>query len=153
MEFAGVALAIVPILFKTLESYRAASNTLHTYRHYSREVDRSNDLFKVQKRNFLNECQWLLQLVRCEDPDEPAISMLKSTAHPAWQDEELDLEICSELGDRAGPCQIIIKWTLLLLQEVEIDLTCFDVLRSESKKVRISPYSYCNDSTLSTLQC
>ena len=59
-EAVGVALAVLPLIIKAVESYEKIGDLVSTYRKYSKVVERFNIQLSTQKTIFRNECVLLL---------------------------------------------------------------------------------------------
>lgn len=59
-EAVSVALAVLPLIIKAVESYEKIGDLVSTYRKYSKVVERFNIQLSTQKTIFRNECVLLL---------------------------------------------------------------------------------------------
>lgn len=149
MEVSGLVFGVIPLVLEAVKNYRRVCSTLHTFRHYSREVRRVEKQFNVCRQIFLNECNLLLQIVA---PDDYSHDMLADRSHEFWRTHahlEEDLNKC--LSDGYGACKIIILETRDMLIDLEESLSSFDVLANHKRRVCIVPEHYFETTSVFTL--
>ncbi|KAI9784902.1 MAG: hypothetical protein M1816_000597 [Peltula sp. TS41687] len=132
VEAVAFTLGVVPILIEAVKVYRSTADKIHTFRHYSREVDRIQRKFQTQKQFFLNECHQLLRLIL--NNDQKAKEMVENSTHDLWEDEELEEQLNNYLSGNYQACHNILEDTGGSLKEFEQELKCFDILRTRRTK-------------------
>lgn len=132
MEVSGLVFGVIPLVLEAVKNYRKVCNTLHTFRHYSREVRRTEKQFNVCRQIFLNECNLLLQIVAGENY---AHDMLADATHDFWRRAQLEEDLNKSLSDGYEACKIIITETRDMLGLLEENLSSFDVLVRHKQRV------------------
>lgn len=74
IEVAGLVFGVLLVIFETIRGYSKLSRSLHTFRYWSKEVDRVSTQLKLHNGIFLNECRLLLRLI---EDDMTADNLLK----------------------------------------------------------------------------
>ena len=115
-EAAGLALAVLPLLISAAESYRNCIRPIERFLCFNSHVRRFQDEFNVQRTIFRNQCRILL--VRVVE-DEVATCMLQDTAHPSWQDHDIDKRISCQLRDSKEACATVIGSIKTILKDLE----------------------------------
>lgn len=132
LELAGLVFGVLPIFLQVLQSYRNIHDTLHTFRHYSREVERIRDRFKIQQHNFQNEYS-LLQYVLTGEDD---LQVMRTNSDDIVRNPSLlEKHLNERLEESCEICKGIVNNTKMKLEEMEEDLKSFAVLKSEKRQV------------------
>ena len=135
LEVAGLGVGILlPLVVEALKGYSTTRKQLKTYRAYSNEVRRLYNHFGIQRDNYFNECQLLLQDLVGDDAED----MLDDCSHHRWGDSDLAERIRKRLENNYDNCVRIMKAIKETLEEVAEELKPFDVLLSE--KSQVCPY-------------
>ena len=132
VEVAGLVFGVLPIIFEAIRAYSAVSDGLHTFRHWSREVDRVSEKLKTQEGIFRNECRLLLRLV---EDGQVADDMMKDNTNLRWTNKATNAKLKSVLKDNVELCCSIIKEVRGAVVEMTEEMQKFEVLRSQKQKV------------------
>lgn len=132
LEIPGLIFGVLPVFVQVLQSYRNIHDTLHAFRHYSREVKRIKIQFKIQHHNFQNECSLLQYIIAGED-----------TFQTVWDDKDrtsqrnasLEEHLNKRIDDSHQTCEDIVNDIKKELDEMEEDLKSFGVLKNEKRQV------------------
>ena len=138
VEVAGLALAVLPLLFETVRSYSNVHDSLHTFRHWGSEVFAISFELRIQRDIFFNECRLILQ----EAVDaEAAKNMIRNRDDKRWESAELEKKLLAVLEDNLERCCSIIVATSHIVKPLEEEMKRFNVLREQKRDVRASPRS------------
>ncbi|KAF2145964.1 uncharacterized protein K452DRAFT_242384 [Aplosporella prunicola CBS 121167] len=131
LEVAGLGVGILlPLVVEAVKGYSTTRKQLKTYRAYSNEVRRLYDHFGIQRDNYLNECQLLLQDLVGDDVED----MLEDCSHDRWKDRDLAERIKKRLENNYDNCVRIMMAVKEALEEVAEELKPFEVLLSEKEQ-------------------
>lgn len=133
VEVAGLVFGVLPIAFEALRAYSSVSDGLHTFRHWSREVDRISMKLGVYNGIFLNECRLLLRLV---EDDKTADDMLRDETNHRWSNRALNLRLKSLLQDNIDICCSIMEDTRDTVADMIEEMQKFSILHEQKQKVR-----------------
>jgi len=136
VEIAGLALAVLPILFETVRAYSNVHDSLHTFRHWAKEVSTISFELKIQREVFFNECRLFLQ--KAVDA-EAAKDMIRDRNDERWKSADLDKKLGAVLEDSLELCCSIITATHEVVGSIEAEMKRFNVLREHQRDVRASP--------------
>lgn len=132
LELAGLVFGVLPVFLQALQSYRNIRDTLHTFRHYSREVESIGDRFKIQQQNSQNEYSLLQYIVTGED----GLQVMSTSNDGIAQNNSLqEANLNQRLGESCEVCKGIVNNIKLKLEEMEEDLKSFAVLKSQKSQV------------------
>ena len=137
LEIAGLTL---PLLIETIKTYRLVYEKVHTYRNWSKEVERIRARFLTQREFFLNECHLLL--LDAVDDDASAKAMLEDLSHSNWSDPNLIGRVDERLSKNRKLGLLIIQSTREALEEIRLELQPFDQISENRIAVGISPISF-----------
>jgi len=132
IEVAGLVFGILPILIEAVKSYTDVADSLHTFRHYSKEVKSISLQLKVQNGIFLNHCRLLLRLV---EDDKGAEDMLEDGSDQRWTSKELNDRLNVVLRDSLELSCSIIEETKGVIDEIKEEMRKFDHLKAQKKMV------------------
>ena len=132
LEIPGLVFGVLPVFVQVLQSYRNIHDTLHTFRHYSREVKRIDVQFRIQQQNFQNECS-LLQYIASEEEGFQTTRGSKDCASRI--NGILEEHLNKRVNDSQQTCEEIVNDIKGELDEMEEDLKSFSVLKNTKKKV------------------
>ncbi|KAH4115333.1 hypothetical protein HBH47_181800 [Parastagonospora nodorum] len=130
IEVAGLVFGILPILIQVVKSYSDVADSLHTFRHYSKEVKSVSLQLKVQNGIFLNHCRLLLRLV---EDDKAAEDMLEDGSDQRWTSKELNDKLNVVLKDSLELSRSIIEETKDVIDEMKEEMRKFDHLKAQKK--------------------
>lgn len=134
LEIPGLVFGVLPVFVQVLQSYRNIHDTLHTFRHYSREVKRIKNGFKIQQHNFQNEYSLLQYVIAGEDNLQATWTTSDNTAR---RNALLEEHLNKRIDDSYGTCADIVNDTKKELDAMEENLKSFGVLKSEKRQVRL----------------
>lgn len=121
IEVAGLAFGVLPVVIEIVKSYKTACERLHTFRTYSKAIQRIQLRFRTQESNFRNECRHLFRLI-IEDGQE-AQDILQDPAHSRWRDSGLDEKLEKVLGSDYELCEDILKQIQEIVKDVRTELS------------------------------
>lgn len=127
MELAGLVVGIVPLIREVIKSYTTVRSFIKTYRRYSDEIRRLFCQFDVQKTNFENECDLLLQGIEGQDDPE----------NDSGEDAMLDSRLRERLSRNYESAVNTIEYIKSALEDIHGELQCFDILRSKRLEVKL----------------
>lgn len=136
LEVAGLVFGVLPILIEAVKAYSTVSDSLHTFRHWSREVKSISLQLKVQNGIFLNECRLLLRLV---EDEKAAENMLEDATDRRWTSKELNDKMNIVLNDNFELCCSIIEVTKDVACDMMEEMKRFDALEEQKHKVCAPP--------------
>ena len=126
---AGLALAVAPLIISALENYQNVFEPFIIFRKkYKEEVKRFQDLLRVQKQTFYNECGFLL-----DDIEGAGYDMVDNRSHWRWQDPELEIKLRSRLDDNYDACVAAVRRVRTILDEILDETKTLEIL--QQKKV------------------
>ena len=135
-EAAGFVLGAIPILIEVIKAYNSTYNTLHSMRHYSREVERIRKQYERQKQFFENECHLLLKsALPASSKDTDA--MVDNLEHRLWTENSLIRKVDALLKNNRKLGIDIASDIRATLEDVKSHLRCFDVVERQSRPVEI----------------
>ncbi|KAJ5964877.1 uncharacterized protein N7479_004753 [Penicillium vulpinum] len=135
LEIPGLVFGVLPVFVQVLQSYRNIHDTLHTFRHYSREVKRIKNRFRVQQQNFQNEYS-LLQYVIAGEDGEDDLQATWTSDHTARRKALLEEHLNKRIDDSYETFTDIVNDTKKELDEMEESLKAFSVLKIVFNKKR-----------------
>jgi hypothetical protein len=135
IEFAGLAFGVLPVLIEAVKAYSYVSSTLHTFRHYSKEVKSIRVRFRVHHGIFLNECRLLLRLIENE---QGVKDMLEDESDKRWYSKAINDKFNNILKDNFELCCDIIAASKDGVAELNEEMRKFDELRQRRDQVRAS---------------
>ena len=148
-EVAGLALAILPLIFSAAKRYDSVLKPFLRYKRYAKEVKIYSKGLRVQKAIFLNECRILSGEVIDHDS---ASRMLDLLAQEAWSDCHLDAQLVQQLGESLKACVAIIELVEERLQDVEVENQEFGAIVHQEQQVE-STYHPGRDRSFFRLSC
>lgn len=134
-EVVSVVFGVLPVLIEAVKAYSSVSESLHTFRHYSKEIKAIRVQFKVHHGIFLNEGRLLLRLVGDE---RAAKDMLDDAADTRWKSKELNDRFNTALKDNFELCRSIIEASKDIADGLIEELRKFDILVERKAQVRAS---------------
>jgi hypothetical protein len=137
IEVAGLVFGILPILIEVVKSYSDVADSLHTFRHYSKEVKSISLQLKVQNGIFLNHCRLLIRLV---EDDRAAEDMLEDGSDQRWTSKELNDKLNVVLKDSLDLSRSIIEEIKDVVDDMKEEMRKFDNLKAQKKLVS-APFS------------
>jgi hypothetical protein len=100
VSFAGLGLAILPLMLFAIENYERIFEPVIILAHGGRtEAGKFQLALDVQKTRFENSCRLLLKTVTSHTND-----MITDHQHPLWWNRDLDEELEARLGDSFRAC-------------------------------------------------
>lgn len=106
MSGAELALALLPILISAVGHYNDCFRPFTRYRKFASELDRFQQLLKIQKAIFRNQCRILLENAVSQDV---ASQMLAERDHLSWRDVETEKLLMEQLGSSREACIAVIE--------------------------------------------
>jgi hypothetical protein len=103
-EVAGLALAVLPVLFTVLQRYDDILSPLSRFKRFAKEARSYCKEIEIQRTIFRNECRNLLEEIVDHDA---ASGMLNSPTQPAWSNKRLDEQLAKQLGESLHACLAI----------------------------------------------
>lgn len=134
-EVAGLALAILPLIFSAAKRYDSVLSPFLRYKRYAREVKIYSKELGIQRTIFRNECRNLLEEVIDHDS---ASRMLDLLAQDAWSDRDLDAQLVRQLGESLNAYVAIIELVEERLQDVEVENEEFGAIVHQEQQVESS---------------
>lgn len=95
----GLTLAILPLIISAIENYEYTFRPIVTYHRYRKEAKRFQNVLRIQKTAFENECRLLLSTVTTHEDE-----MLNDRTSGLWRDEELDRRLAERLDESFVTC-------------------------------------------------
>jgi hypothetical protein len=115
IEFAGLAIGIIPIIAEILKSYSATRSRLKTFARYTHIISDVQLRYQVAAANFSNSCQLLLQAAI--DDLEEVSEMIKNPDHSGWRQSSLEDRFRNFLDRDYQLCQAIVVKVRDVLRE------------------------------------
>ena len=138
LEFAGLALAILPLVLSTIKSYDDVLSPFIRYKNYAREAKVYSKELSIQRTIFRNGCRNLLEEV--VDHDAASI-MLNSLTRESWYNNQLDAQLSQQLGDSMNACINILELVETQLQDIDGENQHFTATVEEERKVILTKSS------------
>lgn len=132
LEFAGLALAVLPVLMSAVQQYNDCLGPFGRYKRFAKEAQGYYKMLDVQRTIFRNECRYLLEEIV---PHDVASSMLNSLAQTAWANKTLDEQLTQQLGESLGACIAIIELIEQRLREISGESQVFQSIVEQEKEV------------------
>ena len=148
-EVAGLALAILPLIFSAAKRYDSVLMPFLRYKRYAKEVKTYSKELGVQGTIFRNECRNLLEEVIDHDS---ASGMLVLLAQEAWSDCHLDAQLKQQLGESFEACVAIIELVEERLQDIEAENQEFGAIVHQAQQVECT-YHPGRDGSFFQLSC
>ena len=148
-EVAGLALAILPLIFSAAERYDTVLRPFLRYKRYAKEVKTYSKELGIQRTIFRNECRNLLEEVIDHDS---ASRMLDLLAREAWSDCHLDAQLVQQLGESFKACVAIIELVEERLQDVEVENQELGAIVQQEQQVECT-YHPGRDGSFFQLRC
>ena len=125
---AGLALAVVPLLISALENYEYTLQPIVIFsRRYQKEVQRFQDVLKVQKVDFTNECCLLLHSVTYNHGNV----MVDDLQHTLWQEDGLEDRLKARLNESYDACISALSLINTLLADILKETKTLDILNEK----------------------
>ena len=133
MEGAGLALAILPLVFSAAKRYDSVVTPFLRYKEFAKEAKTYSKELRIQSTIFRNECRNLLEEVIDHDA---ASSMLNLLSQETWSDNYLDAQLVQQLGESWKACTEIIELIEERLLDIEDENQCFGSIVDQERQVR-----------------
>lgn len=105
-EFAGLGLALLPLLVSAAEHYNDCLRPLSRYKGFSDEAKQFLQLLSIQRTIYRSHCRLLLRNVVHQDV---ASAMLDQKDHPHWSDGSLEQNLSHTLGEATEACLTVLE--------------------------------------------
>ena len=126
---AGLTLAVAPLIISALENYEYTLQPILIFsRGCQKEVQRFQDALKVQRRDFENECCFLLHSVTNADQGR---TMIKNRRHSSWGDDDLEAQLRYRLDRNYDACVSALQLINRILTEILEETKHFDILQQK----------------------
>lgn len=132
LEIPSLVFGILPILVEAVKSYSTVANSLHTFRHYSKEVRTIKIQFRCHQGIFMNECRLLLCLIEDEGG---AKDMLDDGTDRRWTSKQLNDQLNEALKDNFDLCRRIVEASKEVVDGMSEELKKFDILVEKRSQV------------------
>ena len=109
IEVAGLALGFLPLLISAAEHYNECLRPFIRYKNFAKEADRFQNLLRIQKAIFTNQCRILLEEIIEHDVASSMLDGPSGVDHPSWSDVELEEQLTRLLGESRGACITTIE--------------------------------------------
>ena len=109
----GLTLAILPLIISAIENYEYTFRPIVTYHRHRKEAKRFQNILRIQKTAFENECRLLLSTFTTHEDE-----MLNDRTSGLWRNWELD----RKLAERLDESFVICVSTLELIDESLVDI-------------------------------
>lgn len=126
------ALALLPILISAVEHYDDCFRPLTRYRKFASELNRFQQLLKIQKAIFRNQCRILLENAVSQDV---ANQMLTERNHLSWCDVETERLLMEQLGSSREACVAVIELIDKRLCGIEKESRGFGIIVDQELQV------------------
>lgn len=141
MSGAEVALALLPLLISAVEHFNDCFRPLIRYRKFTSELNRLQQLLKIQRAIFRNQCRILLENAVNQDV---ANRMLEERNHLSWFDAETEKLLLDQLGSSREACIAVVELIDEKLQYIEKESSGLEIIIDQKQQV-ISLFLYCTD--------
>ena len=131
-EAAGLALAILPLIFSAAKRYDSVLGPFSRYKGFAKEAKIYSKELGIQRTIFRNECRNLLEEVIDHDA---ASSMLDSLSQETWSDAHIDAQLLQQLGESWQACKAIIEMIEERLLDVEVENQGFGAIVDQERQV------------------
>ena len=122
VEVAGLALGFLPLLISAAEHYDKCLRPFTHYKDFAKEANRFQNLLRVQKAIFTNQCRILLEEIIEHDVASSMLDGQSGVDHPSWSDVELAEELTRLLGlDSRDACITTIELIEDRLGDIDIE--------------------------------
>lgn len=141
MEPASLGLGIVPLVIGALKAYKAVRDHLRVFRHYTSEVKRLFTRFEAQRCRLEAELDLLLREALPPGPGKQPVrstDLFKQQGTSALEKNlpALDVSLRKGLGRHTEAFKGLLVSIAEQLQDLQVELKCFDVLERQRSKVR-----------------
>ena len=120
-----LALGIIPLIISALENYKYTFQPIYIFtRHYRKEVERFQNVLKVQRVRFANECCFLLHIVTSNRGQV----MINDLEHALWRDENLEEQLKARLLDSYDGCVSALALINDALKEILKETKTLDIV-------------------------
>lgn len=116
VEFAGLALAVLPLVVNQLDNYARGIETIKDLRRYRWELERYSSTLSAQHAIFLNTLEIFLQDV-VDDYDDQC-ELISNPQGNAWKDPRLRTAMMEKLGRNYNAFTGIVSGLCGLLEEL-----------------------------------
>ncbi|KAL9122298.1 MAG: hypothetical protein Q9187_001146 [Circinaria calcarea] len=131
----SLTLAILPLIIAVIENYEYTFRPIVTFHRHRKEAKRFQNLLRIQKTAFENECRLLLSTVTTHEDE-----MLNDRTSELWRDEELDRRLAERLDESFNTCVSTLELVNESLVAILKETGGFDDLlktKEESGKSRL----------------
>lgn len=126
------ALALLPLLISAIEHYDDCFRPLTRYRKFASELNRFQQLLKIQKAIFRNQCRILLENAVSQDV---ANQMLTERNHLSWCDVETEKLLMEQLGSSREACVAVIELIDKRVCGIEKESRGFEIIVDQELQV------------------
>ena len=109
VEVAGLALGFLPLLISAAEHYDKCLRPFTRYKEVAKEADRFQNLLRIQKAIYRNQCRILLEEIIEHDVASSMLDGPLGVDHPSWSDVGLEEQLTRLLGESSRECIATIK--------------------------------------------
>ena len=121
----GLALGILPLIISALENYKYTFQPIYIFtRRYRKEVERFQNVLKVQRVRFANECCFLLHSVTSNRGQ----AMMNDLGHALWRDEDIEQQLKGRLLDSYDGCVSALALINDALKEILKETKTLDIV-------------------------
>lgn len=134
LEVAGLAVGVLPILWKVIKSYLTICDKIRTFRRCTLELGDIFMEFKAIRVVFLNEARLLLGSI--QEKKQTRLD-LEDYSNQRWVNKETEDQLKAVLQDNYDVCEDIIQYISRILEEMVSELENLDPFLSQKSPVRL----------------